>query len=639
VVLIALGLFNHWNLTIPVVAVGRFLRWLIGGVICSVPVFAVGALLLGGRLRDAPPALAAALRWGAGCVVVIVLGIAMLATGFYSPLIWHVLATLGWLGVVLWVAARRWRPITSIWRSLRSGGFDRPLLFSWTTLLVALAILTAGHASLPPDTRDELAYHLVLPQMWSHQGDWWLPADNPHMMFPANTELVWAWADAVSGPLAPRFVTLVFALLTVAVLREWLVAEGRSPWVRNVSLVVLLVTPVALTSAAICYVEWPLLFYLFLGWRLSRGEAGLSSGSTVLFTGAAWAVAMGMKYSAMLFATLLALEWIAGTARRPTRAILAMISLIIAVSVLAAPWWIRNWVATGDPWFPLGGAFGLGTTGVAAAALTGYVELEGFWRWMPWLYHSTVESISDHRLHPLWPVLHLVVLVAGWRLRRNLPWFTVVVATAVLMGFTPAPRVELPLMLLVWLFLPGVLAGLENHRTARRIADSTVAMVVLVSLPLALHYLFVTGGRAIPEYLLGISDHDRYLGERGLLTPAVQWVHAGTPEDAKLWAWCEDQTLYFSRWTRADSPYGQPAFLRALESGGADALTEEAAAVDYVILNRSRCAEDWSHTDLEQQGEAIASVDRAALQTWATLHLQEEARDRRYVVYRVSVNR
>jgi hypothetical protein len=454
-------------------------------------------------------------------------------------------------------------------------------------------------------------------------------------MFPANTELVWAWADAVSGPLSPRFITLVFALLTVAILREWLVAEGLSPWVRNVSLVVLLVTPVALTSAAICYVEWPLLFFLFLGWRLSRGEAGLSLGCTVPFTAVAWAVALGMKYSAMLFATLLALEWIAGTARRSSRAIPAVISLVVAVSVLAAPWWIRNWVATGDPVFPLGGAFGLGPTGATAAALTGYVELEGFWRWMPWLYHSTVESISDHRLHPLWPVLHLVVLVAGWRRRRTLPWITVAVASAVLMAFTPAPRVELPLMLLVWLFLPGMLAGLENHQTARRIADSAVALVVLVSLPLALHYLFVTGGTAIPEYLLGLSGRDRYLAGRELLTPAVQWVHARTPEDAELWAWCEDQTLYFDRWTRADSPYGSPAFLRALESGGAAALTKEAAAVDYIVLNRSRCAEDWSRTDLERQGEEIVPADRALLQTWAAGHLQEETRDRWYVVYRV----
>jgi hypothetical protein len=108
--LIAIGATRHWEIALPVVGLLRLGEWLLRGVYCSVPVLVVGAAILAGfvrRTRRFPFMLALAACWGAGWTAVILVGIAMLAVGVYSPLVWQVLAPVGWLGLVAWLLGNR----------------------------------------------------------------------------------------------------------------------------------------------------------------------------------------------------------------------------------------------------------------------------------------------------------------------------------------------------------------------------------------------------------------------------------------------------------------------------------------------------------------------------------------------------
>jgi hypothetical protein len=570
-------------------------------------------------------------------VLVIAIGLITLATGRYTELQWQALAPVGWAAAGIWMVLDGWTPITSAWQRLRTAATDSPPLLSWMSLLLAMVVLAALHATLPPDTRDELAYHLVVPQLWTFQGDWWQSADNFHQLFPANAELLWGWAAAAGGPLAPRFVTLVFALLTVCLVCQWMDSRGISARIRNLSLVLLLAAPVALTTAAVCYVEWPLLFFLLLGWRLTQMGEVLGERTAMVCAAVAWAAAVGMKYTAALFVGLLLAEWLVRLWRiGPGRMLTAVLALTLACGALAAPWLIRNHAVTGDPLYPLGGAMTVGgEDDHAATALAEYVEIEGAWQRLPWLYHSTVDPVADHRLHPLWPLLHLVVLVLGWRWWRELPWITVVGATLALLPFHPSPRVYLPLLLLDTLFLPWLLAPFDQRPAGRRLVTATALLMVVVSLPISAHYLLIADGTAVPDYLLGLTNQERFLRDRDLVTPAVRWIQEQSPEDARVWAWCEDRSLYFERWTRSDSPYGPAGFLTTLADGGSGALTEAVVDIDLVVLRTDRCPENLRATYFEKRSWQIDDDDRQLLHQWAAEHLAEVQRDDRYVVYRV----
>jgi len=315
-----------------------------------------------------------------------------------------------------------------------------------------------------------------------------------------------------------------------------------------------------------------------------------------------------------------------------------MIAMTIAATMLVGPWLARNWVATGDPVYPIGEPLGFGATSPHdTEALSHYSDVDGIWRWMPWLYHATVEPIGDHRLHPLWPMLHLVVLIFGWRWRRELPWFTVLFSSVILAWFTPAPRIYLPLMLLVWLFLPALMSTLPGSAKDRAIAGVSVGLMAVVSLPIALHFMFAPGGQAVPDHLLGVTSVSRYLHARGLVGPASQWVTDNTDADARVWTWCEDRVLYLDRWTRSDSPYGPPAFLSLVEDGGIQALDDEVRhqAIDYILLRRDRCPETWTEAALEKSRWEIDQPARDDLTTWSSSRLQELTRDGRYVLYRL----
>jgi hypothetical protein len=638
--LVGIGLREHWTLALPVTGLLRLLTWLSRGLYCSVPILALGALLLPGvrrRASELPAALTISLYWGAGSVLVIAVGLVALAGGLYTPLLWQALAPIGWAAAVVWMVLDGWTPVISTWRRIRAAFTASPPLLSWTSLLVVLGLLAALHASLPPDTRDELAYHLVLPQLWSFQGDWWLPADNFHQLFPANAELLWGYAAAAGGSLAPRFVTLVFALLTVTLLWQWMDSRDVPASIRGISLVLLLSAPVVLTAAAICYVEWPLLFFLLLGWRLSRLGEILDERVALVGAAVAWGAAVGIKYTAALFVGMLFIEWLIRLLRvKPGRAPAAILAMTLACAVLAAPWLIRNHAATGDPLYPLGGAIGIGGADQhAAAALTEYTEITGVWKWLPWVYHATVDPVTDHRLHPLWPLLHLAVLALGWRWWRELPWITVVVATLALLPFNPSPRVYMPLLMLDTLFLPKLLAPFDRRSTDRGLVTAAVLLMVVVSLPISVHYLLIAGGTAVPDYLLGLSSEDRFVRDRGLVAPTTQWIREQSPEDARVWAWCEDRTLYLERWARSDSPYGPPGFLTTVADGGTAALTEAVSDVDLVLLRTDRCPESLHTTYFEKQNWPLDDQLRDALRGWAAEHLDEVLRDDRHVVYRV----
>lgn len=637
--LIAIGAARHWEIALPLAGLLRFGEWLARGTYCSVPVLVAGAVIvtrLWSRTSEPPPVVRLAACWGAGWAAVILVGLITLALGIYSPLLWQVLASAGWLALMGWLAVNRrsWSP--TLRERLRTITGIGPPLFSWRSLLIVLVVLASLHGSLPPDTRDELSYHLALPQLWGLQGNWWVPSDNFHLMFPANTELIWAWAEATGGALAPRFVTLLFALMTLGLLWHHIDRTGAPKWIRDSSVVCLLITPMALTSAAVCYVEWPLVFFILLGWVFTRPGVALTVQATIVVPAAAWAVATGMKYTALLFIGLLAVEWLVSrSSERPRRALAAGVALMIALAAFAAPWFVRNWLATGDPIHPLGGLLGVGIAGTDAGDIARYADLQGLWRWFPWLYHATADPIADHRLHPLWIVLHLAILAAGWRWRRELPWWTVVGATLALLPFAPAPRIYLPILVLDSMFIPPLLTPLEGVRGARALITATLLVTTVVSIPVAAYELLVTGGTAVPNYLIGLTDRDDYLRSRGVVTPVMDTVRSESPHNARLWAWCEDRVLYFDRWARPDSPYGPPACLAILGEQGPEALTASATDFDYVVVRRDRCPTNWERVAFETRGWLIDPDVQNDMTSWISEHLTEVATDNRYVLYRV----
>lgn len=653
-VMICLGLLLKWPLAMEVLTWLSFLGRFIVALYAIIPVVVVGHWVTGHVFRrphggSAIWSILAA--WATGWAVIVVTGIILISSGLYSPIIWIVFAFTVNVLFVIHLARRNWQPLThfrkdvfpALQRNL-SGDLAGPAAM-WNILILLLVALGFLQAMIPPNTRDELAYHLVLPRLWEFQRNWWIPVDNYHLLFPANMEVVWGYGLAVGGLHLPRLITLMFGVLTIALMRKWLTDIDLDSWTRGFSLFFFLITPLALVMIAVNDVEWPMLFFVLLGYMASRQYAEAKRTSYFLLTTLCWGISVGIKYTAVPVVALLGCGWIFSLARRLSarRALMGLLALTIGILVFAAPWFIRNYYLTGDPIHPLGQLLPISTPDATTTnlpdinSLSRYENLPDFWRWNQFLYYAMAGAASDYFMHPGWPLLHWLVILFGWKSARYKPWLTVVLLSALLFYFSPSPRIFFPLMGLTWLFLPDYANVLGRHQASRLTVSALMLLFATSSFGMVFHSWFMSYNRSSQDYLIGILDDTELLQKDDIITPVVRWVRERTPKSSRIWVWCEDKVFYFDRWVRPDSPYDYPAFLHTLQTRGAEGLSQEIEKdrINYVIVNTARCAFPLQVVKMEKMAWPVSESISQDLRLWMDRNLRPIAKDHRFELYEV----
>ncbi len=655
IITIAAGIIMRWPFAMPLKAVFRFLVRTLTSIYASVPIFVLGHWTARRIFHSYPhesPTWSMLIAWTTGWAVVIILGIVLLGLGLYSIWVWIVLALLFNVITVFWLFRQKWRPIAYFRQHLLPGVLEDIIgkmtgpAGMWNIFILILLCFAFLQAMIPPNSTDELSYHLVIPRLWEFQHHWWMNADNYHLLFPANVELVWGYAFAVGGLHLPRLITLIFAIITIGGMRRWLKDLWFDPWTRGISLSFFVMTPLAVVMLSMTYVEWPMFLWIFLGWWASKRYVDTGERTYLVLTAIAWGLSVGTKYSVLPVIGLLGVEWIFRILRRFSlrHALAAFLILLAGICVFAGPWFLRNFVLTNDPIYPLGQTFPLQqrlqadpTESLNVNHLTNPENLTGFWRWNQWLYYATVSRTSDYRMHLGWPLLHCVVIILGWKIRRDKPWFTVVILSVLFFYFTPAARIFFPLMGLTWLFLPYYLNPFSQRRVSRFTLSSLIILLAIPSLTMAVYFWFMTYSRASQDYLMGFMTDDALLRKDGLITPVMQWVRQKTPVDSRIWVWCEDDVFYFERWVRPSSPYDPPAFLHIVKTYGTQALSNEIRKddIEYIVVDITKCPLPLKTVKTETISVTVPKHLREQLDRWMKSHLKPAAKDSRFEVYQV----
>ncbi len=184
-----------------------------------------------------------------------------------------------------------------------------------------------------------------------------------------------------------------------------------------------LITPLAMVMLSINYVEWPLFFFIFLGWWASKQYLKTANRAYVTLAAISWGISLGVKYTAIPIIGLLGVEWILHILSRFSirRALTAVVIVLAGGFIFSGPWLMRNYSLTKDPIYPLGQMIPFQQSqtskenSINIDSLARYENLSGLWRWHPWLYYTTVDRTSDHRMHPGWLFLHWAVILFGWK--------------------------------------------------------------------------------------------------------------------------------------------------------------------------------------------------------------------------------
>lgn len=265
-----------------------------------------------------------------------------------------------------------WRELHELfsgsWQVLRETRLSAPLLIGIGLTVVGLLLVYAPILSPQNIQHDARWYHLPIAQQYASQGslrpfrEGWFLASYPHL-----SSLLYAWAMLLPAPIVARLelvAHLEFALFCVTLAGTGIAAR-------------------ALTERRAGYLAAPLVF-LFPGFFVY--DSNLSSGAdhvAALWAPALllllhltwvrsrlsdWALAGGLmgaaaatKYSAICIvapaiACLGVRALLSFTGGTRTQKRMALLGLALAGSlalVIAAPHWLTNWLAFGDPLYPL----------------------------------------------------------------------------------------------------------------------------------------------------------------------------------------------------------------------------------------------------------------------------------------------
>ena len=394
---------------------------------------------------------------------------------------------------------------------------------------------------------DALTYHLLLPREWLDAGRMATLDHNVYSALPSFMEasfmqvLAFAPDAKVAGTWAQwlhALIALPAALACAGAARcvardagASIEAIAASGWLAAIAL---LTTPWIIATGSLAYTELPVVLAMALVVMLVIDRDD-SQRANVLALAIVCAAAVGAKGNAAGALVLPAMALVATAQRRQMRSLLASCVIGIVIGAVALmPWWLRNLIDAGQPFFPFVRALGPGqwwTDGqqqafASAHASPGGSGLTALWNeWLRFGIGAAPDVAEPWR--PQWlllPWLGLIGVIAGLRPRAGrLPWSGIVLAVLVManlvfwVGFTHQKSRFLVPIAAPMAIAAGVLLGaLASRRSAAAQtgtrdafarAQRTGVSLLAIGMACAVPWWYATDGRAgAPAAAIGAED-------------------------------------------------------------------------------------------------------------------------------------
>jgi len=509
----------------------------------------------------------AALGLGALSLLVFGLGLAGL---FYRWLFWPLLLVL---------AAILYPQMRAIASQLREGR----ILPAGTRLHRTLAIYLGFVLTLsflqcltPPTAWDSQVYHLTGPKLYLQAHRLPVDIDIPYLGFPPLLEMLFTAGMLLQSDVVAGLIHYTYGLLTLLALFAFAQRyfNRKVAWL---SMAIFYSVPSLVLISTWAYVDLGLIFYEFTAfYALMRWlEAGAQGRRWLTLTAILCGLAMGVKYTGVILPITLALMiaskvWQEGL-KKTARALLFFGLLTIAV---ASPWYLKNFFATGNPFYPFffGGAYwdefrawwySRAGTGLAFTAP---------WRLLIAPWEMTVLGIQGTASYDatIGPVLLTVIplLALVWRkiateerriigyallicLIQYLFWLYGVAQSALLVQ----TRLLFPVFALLALlagYTVDKLALLTRKAFNLQWFVTTVLLLALGLNAVSSTLYFISDGPLL--YLAGFESRESYLTRRlGLYYTTVTHINENLPPSARILFLWEPRSYYCQRDCQPDA--------------------------------------------------------------------------------------
>lgn len=237
---------------------------------------------------------------------------------------------------------------------------EKFLTWGLILLLAALVIATILLGSVPPVDRDALTHHLFVPKLWLQHGGIYEIPEIPFSYYPMNLDLLYTIPLYFGNDIIPKHIHYLFALLTGWMLFRYL-NHNLGKLYGLFGALFFLSIPIIVKLSITVYVDLGLVFFstaallLLLRWA----EKGFPWRLLIL-SGLCCGLAAGTKYNGLVTVVILTLltpiiyqRSVAKHERSSLRALLYGCVFALATATAFSPWFVRNYLLTGNPIYPL----------------------------------------------------------------------------------------------------------------------------------------------------------------------------------------------------------------------------------------------------------------------------------------------
>lgn len=525
-------------------------------------------------------------------------------TGLLRP--WAIGGMVVLVGIWAWPKIRSW-PVR--WRE-RPPALDLSNLFQRLAgvlvLVMFLVVLVRGLA--PVSDYDGLTYHLVVPRDYLEAGRIYPFPGESHANFPLAVDLLYIPTILLGLESASKLIHLGFGLLMglgTFALAQRLLGSRRESWL---AVFVLATTPILGTVAGYAHNDlgWALFEFLaayaLLRWREDEGRSWL------ILSGIFAGLGLGSKYLGLPMLGVLGLVVLVEgglLARRPWRRMLGdgLLFGMVAV-VVAAPWYLKNWLWLGNPFYPLW----FGGRGWDAYQLnqlqsmgTRYGPREGVWGLLllPWdLYFNSIGYFGPIPFAFPPPVTLLLPLYLFVRRRRAVSVILLIAAlrfgTWAVSARSPRYLMDIhPLLSVAAAYLLVELAR-PRGRAGRRYALGVVQALVAVLLMANLMWQVALLAEEDPvPVVLGMESREAYLAdENDPPYRAIRFINQLPPESKVLFVG-NGQSYYVTTDHVADVNHANWGHLLYRYDGELEVLHRALVAQGFTHIFYSRYDFDW----------------------------------------------
>ena len=437
-----------------------------------------------------------------------------------------------------------------------------------TILCIAILLLLLIEIILnltPPIARDALIHHLAIPNLWLKNGGFYEIKWADFSYYPMNVDLLYLIPLYFKKDFLANFIHMGFGIGTALLIYQYL-NNKISRIAGLLGILVFLSTPIVIRSSTQAYVDLVLTFFttasILAFIRYRDGE--FKEFKWLFLSSVAMGLALGTKYNALIalffLSTAIVFVYSKDTGKQWKAIRCGLIFFLISL-FLFSPWLIKNIILTGNPLYPLfKGIFNIssaipgGTVSISGDTSIGFFKTremmfgESFWETLliPIRFFFQGQDDSpryfDGVLNPVLIILFPFALMNKPDYRDKLFFMYFAVFFILVAFFLDEIRIRyiLPVVPVLSILTVMGLINIWNWTRNISIPFRNVLTVVLLTIFIVimsknLFYIKNYYQNISPtSYVLGKESKDEFITRHNDSYPAVKYINAHTPENAKI---------------------------------------------------------------------------------------------------------